>query len=133
RDARNGMPQLKIAHLRATPSPPDARLVAELARAGAELSSRNDGVHPNEQERIDREAARPFGLTEPQWERVRASAASLPPRRPPGFLFEIARTIRIGFLSRRSACILPSPGCRFSSANAATSGGGSSSFWLRSA
>ncbi|HVR19247.1 MAG TPA: hypothetical protein VMS65_06120, partial [Polyangiaceae bacterium] len=77
RDARNGMPQLKISHLRSTPVPPHAELVAELARVGAELSSRNLGIGADEQEAIDRRVAEAFGLGESEWERVRGWALRL--------------------------------------------------------
>ena len=70
RDARNGMPQLKISHLRATPAPPNAELVAELERAGTELSSRNRGVSDDEQAALDRRVAEAFGLSAHEWERV---------------------------------------------------------------
>jgi methylase of polypeptide subunit release factors len=77
RDARNGMPQLKISHLRATPAPPYARLVSELERAGSELSSRNQGVRADEQEALDRKVAEAFGLTTREWERVCAFTTTL--------------------------------------------------------
>ena len=77
RDARNGMPQLKISHLRATPVPPHAELVAELARAGAELSSQNLGIRDEEQEAMDRRVAEAFGLSDREWERVRGWALRL--------------------------------------------------------
>ncbi|HEX6766001.1 MAG TPA: N-6 DNA methylase [Polyangiaceae bacterium] len=79
RDARNGMPQLKIMHLRSTPAPPDASLVAELERAGTELSSRNRGIESGEQAAIDRRVAEAFALEEPEWEKVRGFAATLKP------------------------------------------------------
>jgi hypothetical protein len=77
RDARNGMPQLKIQHLRATPAPPRARLISELERAGAELSSQNRGIDSAEQEALDRRVADAFELEAGEWEKVRAWATSL--------------------------------------------------------
>lgn len=77
RDARNGMPQMKILHLRSTPAPPSARLVAELERAGSELSSKNRGVTEGEQEALDRAVADAFELTEREWERLRSWATAL--------------------------------------------------------
>src|SRR5262249_27943656 len=54
RDARQGMPQLKIGHLRAFPDlPAGAPERAELERLGAELAARNTGITPAEQGRID--------------------------------------------------------------------------------
>jgi hypothetical protein len=63
RDARQGMPQLKIGHLRATPAPPSAELVSELARFGSELSRRARGITPNEQAALDALVADGFRLT----------------------------------------------------------------------
>jgi len=77
RDARNGMPQLKIQHLRAVPAPPTATLVAELDRASGELSTRNRGVTPDEQAALDRRVSDAFALTEREWERVQAWALRL--------------------------------------------------------
>jgi hypothetical protein len=77
RDARNGMPQLKVAHLRATPAPPNARLVAELERMGSELSSKNRGVTVTEQEALDRAVADAFELTSREWETLRAWSTNL--------------------------------------------------------
>jgi hypothetical protein len=70
RDARNGMPQLKIQHLRSLPAPPNPRLVAELERAGTELSSRNRGVETGEQRALDRRVAEAFELTAREEERM---------------------------------------------------------------
>jgi hypothetical protein len=77
RDARQGMPQLKILHLRSTPVPRDPGLVADLARAGAELSSQNRGLTSDEQEALDTRVADAFDLTESEREKVRVWAASL--------------------------------------------------------
>ena len=66
RDARQGMPQMKIGHLRAIPAPPARSLVGDLAALGAALSKRNRGVTAEEQERIDRMVADAFGLSEEQ-------------------------------------------------------------------
>ena len=77
RDARNGMPQLKIQHLRSIPAPPNARLVGELERAGTELSSRNRGVGSDEQRALDRRVAEAFELTAGEEERMFAWADAL--------------------------------------------------------
>ncbi len=54
RDARQGMPQLKIAHLRALPAPPrGSPAFAALEGIGRELGARNTGVSPAEQATID--------------------------------------------------------------------------------
>ena len=77
RDARQGMPQLKILHLRSIPAPRDASLVAELGRTGAELSSRNQGLALEEQEALDRRVAEAFDLGPREWEKVRTWATAL--------------------------------------------------------
>ncbi|HEX5099061.1 MAG TPA: hypothetical protein VFV94_06150, partial [Polyangiaceae bacterium] len=53
RDARQGMPQLKIAHLRTTPVPPTRALVSDLASLGARLSESGSGVREREQLELD--------------------------------------------------------------------------------
>jgi len=63
RDARQGMPQVKIAHLRAIPAPPLLDGVRfELAALGAELGRRNTGLDDAEQTALDRLVARAYGL-----------------------------------------------------------------------
>ena len=77
RDARQGMPQMKIAHLRALPSPADDREKRlALAALGATLSLRNDGVRPDEQRAIDDLAADLLGLDDDERALVRAWAAT---------------------------------------------------------
>jgi hypothetical protein len=77
RDARQGMPQLKILHLRSIPAPRDPGLVADLERAGAEFSSRNRGLASEEQEALDGRVADAFDLTRSERDKVRVWAASL--------------------------------------------------------
>jgi hypothetical protein len=77
RDARQGMPQLKIGHLRVTPAPPDARCVKDLAAIGAALSAANDGLSDADQARIDAIVADAFDLDEAERARVAAWWASL--------------------------------------------------------
>ncbi len=63
RDARQGMPQLKIAHLRALPAPPrGSTALAPLQRIGRELGERNSGISAAEQETIDGLVADALGL-----------------------------------------------------------------------
>ena len=63
RDARQGMPQIKIVHLRSLPAPRgDAGTVAALAEIGALLAARNDGARPEEQCSIDDLAGDLLGL-----------------------------------------------------------------------
>jgi hypothetical protein len=53
RDARQGMPQMKIGHLRTIPAPPRPELMSPLAEIGAALSKKNNGIEPSAQARID--------------------------------------------------------------------------------
>jgi hypothetical protein len=62
RDARQGMPQLKISHLRATPAPPSRALVSALHTFGAELSARGRGIRKVEQDALDALVADAFEL-----------------------------------------------------------------------
>jgi N-6 DNA Methylase len=83
RDARQGMPQLKIAHLRATPAPPSRALVATLATFGAALSSRGRGIFASEQCELDALVADAFELDQKERKRLadfRASVADARPR-----------------------------------------------------
>jgi hypothetical protein len=63
RDARQGMPQMKIGHLRSIPAPPKRELIAELARVGEALTSANGGLDADGQARIDDIVAAMFELT----------------------------------------------------------------------
>ena len=76
RDARQGMPQLKISHLRALPLPAeDGARRAALLDLGVTLSARNDGARPEEQRALDRLAADLLGLDEEERALVAAWAA----------------------------------------------------------
>ena len=58
RDARQGMPQLKIGHLRALPAPlRGSPALAALEQLGRELGARNTGISAAEQAAIDELAA----------------------------------------------------------------------------
>ena len=74
RDARLGMPQVKIGHLRAIPAPPVA-LVATLAAMGDALSARNAGVTAAEQRAIDDAVMGAFGVAGAERARVERDAA----------------------------------------------------------
>ena len=77
RDARQGMPQLKIAHLRALPSPrEDAAKRAALLAMGRALSARNDGARAEEQHLLDETVSDLLGLEEEERAIVRAWAAA---------------------------------------------------------
>ncbi|MBI4703855.1 MAG: N-6 DNA methylase [Deltaproteobacteria bacterium] len=78
RDARQGMPQVKIAHLRALPAPdPSSRAVRELERLGRRLGERNSGLAGSEQADLDGLAADALGLGAADRARVREWAATV--------------------------------------------------------
>ncbi len=54
RDARQGMPQLKIGHLRALPDLADEATRAALDALGARVAVRNTGIVPDERSELDR-------------------------------------------------------------------------------
>lgn len=64
RDARQGMPQVKIRHLRATPRPPEGRHCAELQALGEALGRANDGISDSEQRHLDNVVADAFDLSQ---------------------------------------------------------------------
>lgn len=68
-DARHGMPQMKIGHLRAIPAPP-LDWVPILAAMGEHLSARNDGIREHEQRALDEAVARAFALSSAELERM---------------------------------------------------------------
>jgi hypothetical protein len=82
RDARQGMPQLKIAHLRATPAPPSRALVAELAELGARLSARGAGIDAPEQAELDGLVADAFALDAEERRRLDDFRLSVSDARP---------------------------------------------------
>ncbi|MFO0587922.1 MAG: N-6 DNA methylase [Polyangiaceae bacterium] len=84
RDARQGMPQMKIAHLRALPCPADDSSKRDaLAAIGAALSVRNDGARQEEQDAIDELAAELLGMDARERDVVRAWARNLAPKPAP--------------------------------------------------
>jgi hypothetical protein len=78
RDARQGMPQLKIGHLRALPAPPrGAPARAALERMGRELGERNAGISVAEQDALDGLAADALDLPAAARARIAAWAAAV--------------------------------------------------------
>lgn len=77
RDARQGIPQVKIGHLRVTPEPPDPKLVVTLSRLGEELSERNVGLDESAREQIDELVADAFDLSRDERERLRSWAKTI--------------------------------------------------------
>jgi hypothetical protein len=84
RDAREGMPQLKIAHLRALPALPreQAKLVVELERTGVGLASRNLGLTASERALLDRLVCDAFELDAQERAAVLSWASAHPPPEP---------------------------------------------------
>jgi hypothetical protein len=66
RDARQGMPQVKINHLRQLPRPPDLATVDRLQELGEQIGRQNRGISRSQQARIDESVCEAFGLTLPQ-------------------------------------------------------------------
>jgi hypothetical protein len=74
RDARLGMPQVKIGHLRAIPAPP-SQLVDALTKVGDALNARNDGITREESGAVNALVADAFALSGAQRERIERDAA----------------------------------------------------------
>lgn len=77
RDARQGMPQMKIGHLRAIPAPPAPTLVARLAVVGLRQLAKSGGLPSADQEEIDRLVADAFDLTKAERDLQRRWAEAL--------------------------------------------------------
>ncbi len=86
RDAREGMPQVKIAHLRAIPAPPPARadLIGALDALGRELGPANAGLPAEARRHLDGVVASMLEMTEEERSCVARWAAATPLPRPDG-------------------------------------------------
>lgn len=62
RDAREGMPQVKVSHLRALPGPP--RFDPDLAARATRWAARNEGLTEPERDELDARVADLYGLTD---------------------------------------------------------------------
>lgn len=85
RDARQGMPQVKIAHLRGLPAPPrgdgdgnGAEWKARLSAIGRAVGERNQGIGDEEHAAIDALVGRAFELSEGEIALIRAWARDNP-------------------------------------------------------
>lgn len=78
RDAQQGMPQVKVGHLRMLPAPQRSEL-EQLNAIGARLRRRGAGITPEERTELDHLVAKALGITASMFERVRAWAESNPP------------------------------------------------------
>ncbi|MEP7119660.1 MAG: N-6 DNA methylase [Byssovorax sp.] len=78
RDARQGMPQLKIAHLRSIPAPPRSEgSLHALTRMGRQLGERNTGITPTEQDDLDSLVAQLLSLDDAARARISAFRTSM--------------------------------------------------------
>lgn len=82
RDARQGMPQLKVAHLRALPAPPQGSSLQQLEGYGESLARANVGIGQREREQIDRLVFDMFGLSGSERHLVVCWSQRVPPPRP---------------------------------------------------
>lgn len=78
RDAQQGMPQVKIAHLRALPAP-DRRCIEGLAVLGQRLGGSNSGINDDERAELDALAFEGLGFTPEQAEFVNGWGRANPP------------------------------------------------------
>jgi hypothetical protein len=77
RDARQGMPQLKIAHLRGLPAPPKgAPALVALEAIGRVIGERNTGISAEEQATIDGFVADALGIDRAARSRIAAWASA---------------------------------------------------------
>ena len=77
RDARLGMPQMKIGHLRALPAPP-RWAIPGLAALGAALSAANEGILPHQQAELDRLVGEALGLGPEEQRRIQETRLAPP-------------------------------------------------------
>ncbi len=84
RDARQGMPQLKIGHLRRLPAFPEGPHAAGLCALSRRLSARNRGLGADDRAALDGFVFDAFGLSEPERRSIERWAAEHPvPRARP--------------------------------------------------
>jgi hypothetical protein len=85
RDARQGMPQVKIQHLRSVPFVSSPALLADLGALGERIGARNDGIREGEQDELDAMVNGALDLREAERETIRAwclKQGALPKPRP---------------------------------------------------
>jgi hypothetical protein len=83
RDARQGMPQVKIGHLRCVPAPPALGVsLPELSRMGRDLGARNRGITDDEQAALDDLVSRALELGPVQRQLLARFARDNPPPLP---------------------------------------------------
>lgn len=82
RDARQGMPQLKVAHLRALPAPPRGRSLEPLEHCGERLAQANRGIPPLERAHLDHLVFDMFELSREERQLVELWRQRVPPPQP---------------------------------------------------
>ncbi len=75
RDARMGIPQVKIGHLRGIPAPRNTSTIAILAALGTTWSARNSGITVPEQSHLDQTVADDLALSHGDLARMHRDAA----------------------------------------------------------
>lgn len=70
RDARQGMPQVKVLHLRSLPCPSNAPMLARLNALGERVGRRNAGIDVLEQEELDAVVGEMLGLCSDELARI---------------------------------------------------------------
>jgi hypothetical protein len=87
RDARQGMPQLKVGHLRSLPAPTNGQACAQLCALGQKWGAANEGIDGGDRDALDALVSAAFGLSGAERELVAAWAVLHPVpvsrRRPP--------------------------------------------------
>ncbi|HWA70754.1 MAG TPA: hypothetical protein VG937_00395 [Polyangiaceae bacterium] len=78
RDAQQGMPQVKVGHLRAIPAPADSAVEA-LSKLGERLGQSNRGIGDAERSELDQVVATALGIGEAGLEMVLAWGRANPP------------------------------------------------------
>lgn len=72
RDARQGMPQVKVSHLRAVPAPLPGAALGAVEAIGAALSQRNTGIDETTQQALDEAVAAALGIDAADCARIAA-------------------------------------------------------------
>ena len=78
RDAQQGMPQVKVGHLRVLPAP-DESVLPELETIGRTLAERGNGITSEERAELDTLVAKGLRIEASAFERVRAWGDANPP------------------------------------------------------
>ena len=83
RDARQGMPQVKITHLRALPAPADLQYVPAIEALAEGIGARNQGISRDEQGTLDELVCIALGLSPAERGPIERWARTSAPARAP--------------------------------------------------